>query len=262
MSRRLEGKIALITGGGRGIGKSTAEVFAREGAKVCVNYSRAEAEAVAVVRAIEAAGGEAIVLKADVTKESEVIAMVEKAIARFGAVDILVNNAGILIQGDLFNLKDEDFDAMFAVNVKGTLYCTRAVAKHMLERGKGGKIVNVASNAGLGTAFKGTTGYAITKAAVMLLTKRCALEFRGKNINVNCIGPGYTETDMTVKGKTTAQFEQAVADVAARALLNRIAKPEEMAMSILFLASSESDFMTGQSLIVDGGRTDYLSHGF
>jgi 3-oxoacyl-[acyl-carrier protein] reductase len=151
---------------------------------------------------------------------------------------------------------------MLAVNVKGTIYCTRAVGKHMLERGDGGKIVNVSSNAGLGTSFIGTTGYAVTKAAVMVLTKRFALEFRGKGINVNCIAPGYTETDMTTVGKTLEQFQQAVADLSARATLNRIAKPEEMAKAILFLASDDSSFMTGQTMVVDGGRMDYLSHGF
>lgn len=262
MSGKLEGRVALITGASRGIGRATAELFAAEGAKLCINYSSSPNEATALVGALDKKGVETLALKADVSNEREVVGMVEKAIARFGKIDILVNNAGILRKGDLFTLKEEDLDAMFGVNVKGTIYCTREVGRHMLERGQGGKIVNVSSNAGLGTSFKGTTGYAVTKAAVMILTKRFALEFSGKGINVNCIAPGYTETDMTAKGKTAEEFERAVADLSSRAVLGRIARAEEMAKTILFLASDDSSFMTGQSIVVDGGRMDYLSHSF
>ena len=262
MSGRLVGKVALITGASRGIGRATAEVFAKEGAKVCVNYVRGENEANQVVRTIEGLGGEALALKCDVSDENEVADMVGRALRRFDKVDILVNNAGILRVGDLFSLSDEDIDAMIGVNVKGTIYCTRHVAKHMLERGEGGKIVNIASNAGLGTSYKGTTFYGLTKAAVMLLTKRFAFEFRGQNINVNCIAPGYTETEMPARGRTPAEFETAVKDVSARAMLNRIGQPEEIARAILFLASDDSSFATGQTIMVDGGRMDYLTHGF
>jgi 3-oxoacyl-[acyl-carrier protein] reductase len=261
MPGRLEGKVALITGGSRGIGRATALLFAEEGAMVCVNFTAGAEDAAKVVREIVAAGGEAVALKANVADEGEVIAMVEAAVKRFGRVDILVNNAGILRQGDLFSLKTEDIDAMLGVNVKGVIFCTREVGRHMVEKGYG-KIVNIASNAALGTAFKGTTGYALTKAAVLLLTKRFALEFAGAGITVNCVSPGYTETDMTMKGKTAKQFEDSVADVSARAMLRRVAKPIEIAKAILFLASDESSFTTGTTLMADGGRTDYLSHGF
>jgi len=260
MSGKLDGKVALITGASRGIGKTTAELFAAEGAKVCVNYTKAEKEAVDVVRLIEMAGGEALAVRADVSKRPEVAAMVEQCVARFGKIDILVNNAGILRRGDLFTLKDEDLDAMFAINVKGTINCTREVGRHMLARGAG-KIVNIASNAGLGTAFKGTTGYAMTKAAVILLTKRFALEFTGKGINVNCVAPGYTVTEMNTGGKTPEQFEQATADVSSKSMLNRIAKPEEIAKAILFMASDDSSFAMGQTIYIEGGRMDYLAHG-
>jgi 3-oxoacyl-[acyl-carrier protein] reductase len=261
MPGRLEGKVALITGGSRGIGRATALLFAVEGAKVCVNFTAGAKEAAEVVGEIESLGGEAISLKANVADEAEVVSMVDAAFKRFGRIDILVNNAGILRQGDLFSLRAEDIDAMLGVNVKGLIYCTREVGRHMLEQ-RYGKVVNVASNAALGTAFKGTTGYALTKAAVLLLTKRFALEFSGAGITVNCVSPGYTETDMTMKGKTTKQFEDAVADVSARAMLRRVAKPVEIAKAILFLASDESSFTTGTTLMADGGRMDYLSHGF
>ncbi len=262
MNGRLEGKVALVTGASRGIGKATAELFAREGAKVCVNYFSGEKEANEVVKGIRSRGGEAIAVKADVSKEAQVIAMVEEAIKHFGKIDVLVNNAGILLPGDLLNMTDENLDLMFAINVKGTIYCARAVAKKMLERGQGGKIVNLSSNAGLGTSFKGTTAYALTKAAVLILTKRFAYEFKGQNINVNCVAPGYTDTDMPHRGRTQEQFLQASGEAASRAMLNRIAQPEEIAKAILFLASDDASFTTGQNLVVDGGRADYLTHSF
>ncbi|MDA4114694.1 MAG: glucose 1-dehydrogenase [Thaumarchaeota archaeon] len=261
MTGRLEGKVALITGSSRGIGRATAQLFAEEGAKICVNYNNAEEEAANVVRGIEGSGGEAMAIRADVANEKEVIAMVEAAIRRFGRIDVLVNNAGIMMRGDLFDVKSEDLDAMFGVNVKGVIYCTREVGRHMLEQ-KYGKVVNVGSNAGLGTAFKGTTGYGLTKAAVMLLTKRFALDFKGAGVTVNCVSPGYTETEMTTRGKTQKQFEEAVADVSTRAMLGRVAKPIEIARAILFLASDDSSFSTGATLMADGGRMDFLTHGF
>ena len=183
-------------------------MFAVEGAKVCVNFTAGAKEAAGVVREIESLGGEAISLKADVADEAEVVSMVDAAVKRFGRVDILVNNAGILRQGDLFTLKAEDIDAMLGVNVKGLIYCTREVGRHMLEQ-RYGKVVNVASNAALGTAFKGTTGYALTKAAVLLLTKRFALEFAGAGINRELRLPGIHrdrhddegEDDQAVRGR-------------------------------------------------------------
>ncbi len=260
MPRRLEGKVALVTGGSGGIGRATAKLFAEEGAKVCLNYNSAAERAAAAVAEIERRGGEALPFRADVAIEKQVVAMVNAAVNRFGRIDILVNSAGILKAGDLFTLKDEDLDAMFAVNVKGLIHCTREVAKPML-RQRYGKIVNVASAAGLGTAFKGTTGYAVTKAAVLLLTKRFAFEFAGAGITVNAVSPGYTETEMVTRGKTRKEFEEAVADVSARTMLGRIAKPNEIAKAILFLASDESSFTTGTTLVADGGRLDYLTHG-
>lgn len=262
MTGRLEGKVALITGGSRGIGRATAELFVTEGARVCVNYVNGEKEANEVVEGIGSRGGEAIAVRADVSRESEVAAMVERVVERFGRLDILVNNAGILKPGDLMTLKDEDLDAMFAVNVKGVIYCTRHAAKRMLDTGSGGKIVNIASNAGVGTAVKGTTAYGITKTAVMLLTRRFALDFKGQNINVNCIAPGYTETEMAHRGRTQEQFEAVAAEISAKSMLSRIGKPEEIAKAILFFASDDSSFATGQTVLVDGGRMDYLTHSF
>ena len=260
MAGRLDGKVALITGGSRGIGRATAVLFAREGAKVCVNYVNGEAEANKVADEIRSIGGQATALRADISREAEVAEMVRRAVSQFGRIDILVNNAGILLPGDLMTMTDKALDDMFGVNVKGTIYCTREVAKGMLDNG-GGKIVNVASNAGLGNSYRGNTAYGITKAAVMLLTKRFAFEFRGRNVNVNCVAPGYTDTEMPARGKTRPQFEASVAEVSTRTMLNRIGRPEEIADAIMFFATEESSFATGQTLVVDGGRMDYLSHG-
>lgn len=260
MSGKLSGQVALVTGGSRGIGRAIAKLFAQEGADVCVNYRKAQAEAGQLVKELQAKGVRAVAIRADVSKEKEVVALVHEAIAQLGKIDILVNDAGVLRTADVFSLKEEDLDEMFGTNVKGVFFCTREVGRHMLSR-KQGKIVNITSNAGLGTAYSGTTGYAASKAAAMMLTKRFALEFGGTGIRVNGVAPGYTETEMTVAGKTPEEFRLATADVAARALLKRIAKPEEIARAALFLASDDSSFMTGQNLIVDGGRTDYLTHG-
>lgn len=260
MPGRLSGQVALITGGSRGIGRAIARLFAEEGADVCVNYRKAEGEAEALVKELERKGVRAMAFRADVADEKQVEEMVEAAIGRFGKVDILVNDAGVLRTGDVFSLKEEDIDEMFAVNVKGVLFCSRSVGRHMVER-KRGKIINITSNAGLGTSYSGTTGYAASKAAAMMLTKRFALELGAAGIRVNGVAPGYTETDMTVGDKTPEQFRASTVDVAFRALLKRIAKPEEIARAALFLASDDSSFMTGQNIIVDGGRTDYLTHG-
>jgi 3-oxoacyl-[acyl-carrier protein] reductase len=260
MPGKLSGQVALITGGSRGIGRAIALLFAAEGADVCINYRRADAEAAAVVKELESRGVRAAALRADITKEGEVNEMVAAAIKGFGKVDILVNDAGVLRTGDVFSLTEKDLDDMFNTNVKGMLFCTRAVGRHMIER-KQGKIVNITSNAGLGTAYVGTTGYAATKAAALMLTKRFALEFMGTGVRVNGVAPGYTQTDMTMAGKTQEEFDAGTADVASRALLKRIARPEEIAKAALFLASDDSSFMVGQNMIVDGGRMDYLTHG-
>lgn len=258
---KLEGKVALVTGASRGIGKATAELFAREGAKVCVNYNVSSKEAASVVETIRASGGNAIAVRADVSKEPEVEAMAKEVKDLLGPVDVLVNNAAVLRRGDLFNLKNEDLDEMLDVNIKGVIFCTRAVGRQMVESMRGGKIVNISSAAGIGLAPLATTGYAMTKAAVMFLTKRFALEFGPKGINVNCIAPGFTVTDMIRENRTPEQFRQMISEFSPKAMLNRVARPEEIATAILFMATTDSSFTTGQTLLVDGGRIDSLSHG-
>ena len=263
MSGKLEGKVALITGSSRGIGRAIALTFAKEGAKICVNYARSKEKAEQVVEEIRKLGGEAIAVKADVSKLDEVKEMVRKVIETFGRLDILVNNAGILYKGSILEGGDEEFyeafERMWEVNVKGVLYCCREAAKYMVKN-KYGKIINIASNAGVGTAFPGTTPYAITKMAVIMITKRLAFELGKFGINVNAIAPGLVPTDMVTAGRTPEEVQSVIDMAKQRSVLGRVGKPEDIANVALFLASDDSSFMTGQVLVVDGGRVDYLTH--
>lgn len=259
MSGRLEGKVVLVTGASRGIGKATALVFARQGATVVVNYSKSREQARQVVDEILTAGRQAIAIQADVGRKAVVLAMVEEALGQLGRIDILVNNAGIFHQGNILTLTEEHLDRMIAVNVKGIIHCTQAIAPHMVAR-RYGKIVNIASIAGLGTARPDTGPYAATKAAVISLTKRLALELGPHGINVNAICPGFIRTDMVLSRGTPDEVEARLASVAKTAMLGRVGEPEDVAASALFLASDEASFITGQVLTVDGGRMDFLSH--
>ena len=253
MGGRLADKVALITGASRGIGRATALAFAREGATVVVNYvSRADA-AEAVVREIEAGGGQAIAVQADVSRRPEVDAMVARALDRFGRVDVLINNAGVGARASTLTMTEADLDRVMAVNVKGVISCVQAVAPGMIER-RYGRIVNVSSVAGLGTSLAETTPYAASKAALVGLTKRFALDLGPHGITVNTVCPGSIRTDMT-RGDTAH-----AALMAEKAILGRQGEPEEVAAALLFLASDEASFITAQVLSVDGGRLDFLSH--
>jgi 3-oxoacyl-[acyl-carrier protein] reductase len=258
MQRRLEGKVALITGASRGIGRATASVFAREGARLALNYLKNADSAFRLVEEIQNAGQKALALQANVADKLEVGAMVEKATAEFGTIDILINNAGILHLGELMTLKEEEFDDMIAVNLKGVIHCAQAVAPLMMKQ-RSGKIVNISSLAALGTAVTGTTPYGATKAAVIALTKRMALELGPHGINVNGICPGFIRTDMM--GAVVDESESArLSALAKKAMLGRIGAPEDVARCALFLASDEASFITAQVITVDGGRMDFLSH--
>lgn len=258
MSRRLEGKVALITGGSRGIGRGICEKFAREGASVIVNYTSQAEKAESLVADLKKEGGRAIRLQADVSSKTAIAAMLDTVQKQIGRVDILVNNAGILKPGNTLTLNEDELDRMIAVNLKGIIFATQAVAPGMIER-RYGKIVNLSSIAGLGTAVSETTPYAMTKAAVISLTKRLALELGPHNINVNAIAPGFIRTEM-LQFKDDSEDRAKLEALGKRAALNRIGVPEDIANVAVFLASDESSFMTGQVLTVDGGRMDFLTH--
>lgn len=257
MTRKLEGRVALITGSSRGIGRAIALEFAKEGARVCVNYVRSEDKAREVVERIRSLGGEAIMIKADVSKLDEVRSLISKVIERFGKLDILVNNAAIMMKGSIVETDDEEFyerlDRMWEVNVKGVIYCCKEAIKHMIKN-RYGKIINIASNAGIGTAFPGTTPYAVTKAGIILLTRRLAFELGPYGINVNAIAPGMIVTDMSMASPDGIELAK------KRSVLNKVGNPEDIAKLALFLASDESSYITGQIIVADGGRVDYLTH--
>ena len=253
------GRVALVTGASRGIGRAIAKSLAADGAAVAVNY-RANAEAAQLTAdEIQGAGGRAITVQADVADKSAVEAMAGRVTKELGPIDILVNNAALLIPGELLDYKEEDLDRMWGANVKGVLYCTGAVVGSMIER-KYGRIINLSSNAAMGTAFPGTTMYAATKAAVAILTKRFAFDFGKHGITVNAVLPGFTVTEMTTGGKPPEQVRQILETVSSRSMMARPGEVEDIAHVVSFLASDKTSFMTGQYLMADGGRMDYLTH--
>ncbi|MCY4584493.1 MAG: 3-oxoacyl-ACP reductase FabG [Bryobacterales bacterium] len=258
-SVRFKGRVALVTGGSRGIGRAVAELLSQEGASVAVNYRARAEEAATVVEAIRNQGRKAVAVKADVASRSEVDAMVDQTCSTLGPIDILVNNAGLLATGNLLHYEPDEFERMWRVNVSGVLHATASVAPFMIER-KYGRIVNLSSIAALGTAVPGTTLYAATKGAVQILTKRFALELGPHGITVNAVLPGLILTDMVSEGHTEEEMQRRIEVVSRNSLLGRVGEPGDIASVVAFLASDESGFMTGQFLTADGGRTDFLTH--
>jgi len=244
---RLGGKAALITGGSSGIGAAAARLFASEGAKVLVNYSRSEAKALEVVRAIRESGGEAIAVRADISKPDEVDSMVRSCLDSFSRIDILVNNAGRIVRvPDPLGLDDATWHSMLDMNLKGAFLCSRAVAPMMLERG-GGSIINVSSiNNVMGTGSN--MAYGCAKAGQIALTRWLARRLAPK-VRVNCVALGIIETPMIAD-----MPEERRAEHKRSILLGRFGRPEEVARVMLFLASDDSSFITGQTIIVDGGQ--------
>jgi acetoin reductase-like protein len=255
---RLEGKVAIVTGGGSGIGRGICLRYGQEGAKVVVADLNAEAAA-SVAEEVRAAGGEASGIAVDVRKQDQVQAMVDHAVEAFGGVDILVNNAGVGKIIPFFETTEADWDLMFDVNCKGLLWASQAVAKQMIEQGRGGKIVNLASQAGRrGEAL--VLAYCASKACVISMNQSIALALAPHKINVNAIAPGIVDTpfwdevdrqfakllDMEI-GEPKRTFTQSIP-------MGRIEQPEDVAGAAVFLASSDADYITQQCLNVDGGN--------
>lgn len=255
----LRGHIALITGASRGIGRATALRLAREGAAIGVNFLFSEDDALSLVAEIEAGGGRAVALQADVADPGQVHRMLTQLESAWGSPDILVNNAGLLIRGDLDTMDQAEFERMRRTNVDGLVAVTRAVAGGMKRRGWG-RIVNLSSIAAHGTAVAGTTFYAATKAAVITLTRRFAFELGPFGITVNAVAPGFILTDMVSAGRSPEEAERLKTNMAERAMMRRIGTAEDVAHAVAFLVSEESSFITAQVLTVDGGRMDYLAH--
>ncbi len=251
-------QVALVTGGGRGIGRAIARRLAREGASVCVNYLSRGDLADSLVAEINANGGRAIAVAADVADDAAVEDMVDRVAAAFGPVTILVNNAGVSYQATLESYDPEKVERMRQVNGDGMIHTTRAVMTDM-RRQKFGRIVNITSIAALGTALPGNAFYAATKAEAQILTLRFALELGPFGITVNAVAPGFVQTEMT-RGRDEEAWLQRAQKIGALAMMGRVGEPEDIANAVVFFASPESGWVTGQVLAVDGGRMDYLGH--
>ncbi|MFN7250876.1 MAG: 3-oxoacyl-[acyl-carrier-protein] reductase [Anaerobacillus sp.] len=242
----LKGKTALVTGASRGIGKAIALELARQGANVAVNFAGNAQKAEEVVSEIKAFGVDAFAIKADVANSDEVAAMVKATIESFGSLDILINNAGITRDGLIMRMKEEDWDAVINTNLKGVFNCAKAVTRQMMKQ-RFGRIVNISSVVGvLGNA--GQANYVAAKAGVIGLTKTLARELANRNITVNAVAPGFIETDMT--DELSAEIKQ---ELLKQIPLTKLGKPEDIAMVVRFLVSDDANYMTGQTLHVDGG---------
>ncbi|MCY3554587.1 MAG: glucose 1-dehydrogenase [Gemmatimonadetes bacterium] len=247
-SAEFSGRTALVTGGSRGIGRSTCRMLAEQGARVAINYARNEEAARASLAMVEEAGTEGMIVQADVSSEADVNRMAAEVRARLGPVDLLVNNAGIAKNQPHSELAFADWKRMFEVNVDGVFLATWAVKDEMIERGFG-RIVNVASLAGI-ILKKDMIHYATTKAAVISLTRHCAEAFAPHNVRVNCVAPGLTDTDLAGSGNP-GMIDRLIASTP----MGRIAQPGEMASVIRFLLSEDSSFVTGQTVTACGGRS-------
>ncbi|HEV3101311.1 MAG TPA: 3-oxoacyl-ACP reductase family protein [Candidatus Dormibacteraeota bacterium] len=246
--RRLEDRVAIVTGSSRGIGKAIAERFAAEGARVTINWVSSEFEAEGVVDTIKRGGGEALSVQADVSSTADVQKLVRSTVDHFGRVDILVNNAGVMITKPVLDTTEDDWDRTMDVNLKGAYLCSKAVAPFMIKQ-KSGKIIMMSSNSGLyhPSAMR-FTEYVTSKAGMNGLTKALALAF-GPHITVNAICPGWIKTDM-VEGTDPEVEKRILAETA----LARWGTTDDVAGAAVFLASKEADFITGESLLVAGGR--------
>ena len=250
MSERvLEGKVAIVTGAGRGIGRALALALAEAGADVGLAARSAE-EIEAVADEVEALGRRALAVPTDVTQEADVDRLVEGVVDRLGGLHVLVNNSGVIHSSPLVETDLEHWERVVATNLRGTFLCTRAAGRRFLEQGEG-KVVNVASN----FAFVGVprfASYCASKAAVLGLTRAVAIEWASRNVQVNAVAPGYVETDMNAAARSDEKMRDRIsAQIPAR----RMAKAEELGPLVVYLASAASDFMTGETIVFDGGQT-------
>ncbi len=246
----MEGKVVLITGASRGMGKAYAIACAREGAAVAVNYLANAGAANEVVETIEANGGSAFAVKANIAEQAEVDHMVERVIDRFGRVDVFVGNAGILFKAPVVEHTERMFDDVLAVNVKGNFFCAQRVAQNMIPRGSG-KIVFYSSIVAVVVEHH-LLAYTASKGAIVSMARVFALEFAPYGINVNVVLPGTTKTDMSGHVLADSLMTETIGNPVP---LGRLGTPEDLVGAVLFFATADSDWATGQTLIVDGGFT-------
>jgi 3-oxoacyl-[acyl-carrier protein] reductase len=245
---RLKDRIALITGSSRGVGRAIALAYAREGAKVMVNYTSNEKAAKEVVEAIQNLGSQAVALRADVAKKPEAEALVKATVDHFGGIDILVNNAGFTRPAMMIKMTEQQWDEVVDLHLKGAFLCTQAAAQHMIAKNRG-KIINITSVAGVvGTV--GQINYSAAKGGVISMTKSMARELARYNVCANVISLGIVTTDMSEKITTDEKLKEVYMN---RILLKRFAEPEDVTPAFVFLASDEGNYITGQLICVDGG---------
>ncbi|MBE3102420.1 MAG: 3-oxoacyl-[acyl-carrier-protein] reductase [Firmicutes bacterium] len=242
----LSGKVALVTGASRGIGKACALYLAELGVKVAINYSRSSEQADQVVAQIKEMGGEAIAIRADVSKQAEVETMVDETIKSLGGLDILINNAGVTKDTLLIRMKEEDWDQVLDINLKGAFLVTKAAAKYMMKK-RQGKIINISSVIGV-SGNAGQANYAASKAGIIGFSKSIAKELAPRGILVNIIAPGFIDTDMT-----DVLNDQVKEAILSQIPLGRYGDPEDIAYLVGFLSSEQSQYITGQVIHVDGG---------
>jgi len=242
----LEKKVALVTGASGGIGRAVALELAKEGADIVINYIGSVQDAEAVKAEVEKMGREALILQANVAKSDEVEEMMKKALDHFGKIDILVNNAGITRDSLLMRIKEEDWDAVLEINLKGVFLCTKAVSRSMMKQ-RSGRIINISSVSGqMGNA--GQANYVAAKAGVIGFTKTVARELAARNITCNAVAPGFIATKMT-----EVLSDEVKENILHQVPLNRLGTPEEIAHAVAFLASDKAEYITGQVINVNGG---------
>lgn len=245
MGNIAAGKVALVTGASRGIGREIAEKLAQNGAKVVVNFASNPNKAEEVVNGIKQSGGDAIAIQADISKVAEVEMLFQKTLEAYGQIDILVNNAGIMITKPIAQVTEEDFDSQFAINVKGTFFACQQAAKHMSHNGR---IINFSTSVN-GAMFPAYSVYAGTKGAVEQFTRQLAKELGPKGITINAIAPGPINTELFSVGKS----EEQIKNIVNLNSFGRLGEPEDISGVVLFLSSKESQWMTGQTIRVNGG---------
>ncbi len=245
---RLEGRVAVVTGGGRGIGRAISLAYAKEGADVIVNYASRDQPAQETVETIQKMGRRAVAVKGNVAVKTDVEKTIQTAVEHFGRIDILVNNAGATRPAMLYKMTEEQWDEVLGIHLKGPFLCIQAASKYMMDQ-KYGRIINVMSVAGL-VGTKGQINYSAAKGGILSLTKSAARELADYGVTANVILLGIVSTEMTEKIRTDPKLKEIYM---RRILLNRFAEPEEVVPAFVFLASEESAYITGQLLCVDGG---------
>lgn len=243
---KLDGKVAIVTGASRGIGREIALELARNGANVVVNYAGSEARAKEVVEEIKQMGREALIVQANVAESEAVTNMIKQTIEKFGKIDILVNNAGITRDNLLMRMKEEEWEEVININLKGVFLCTKGVSRQMIKQ-RSGRIINISSVVGV-VGNAGQANYVAAKAGVIGLTKTTARELASRGITVNAIAPGFITTDMTDK-----LTEEMKSEMLRQIPLGIFGEPKDIAKAVVFLASDDSRYITGQTIHIDGG---------